>query len=299
VLKTFDEIISRLERADIKKIAVAMAEDTEVLEALEEARAVGAAAGILIGDEEKIYKICKSLGIDSGHYIIINAKDERECVDTAVAMVKEGEANVLMKGACGSAVFLKGVLHNEKGLKAAHVLSHLAIFESPHYHKLLFMSDAAMNISPDLNEKIAITQNAVDAAHALGYKKPKVAILSAVEKINPDGMPSTAHAAIIAKMSERNQIKDAIIDGPLAIDNAVSKRANEVKGLFSAVGGDADICIVPNIEAGNIFYKLLTLLGGVKAAGIVLGASAPIVLTSRADTHEAKFLSILTAIAVS
>jgi phosphate butyryltransferase len=299
VLKTFDDLVERLSSFETKKVAVAMAEDGEVLEALESARAVGVATGILVGDKKKIKKICSKLSINCGHYEIISAEDEEDSVFTAVRLVKEGSANVLMKGACGSSSFLKGVLHNEKGLKASKVLSHLAVFESPNYHKLLFMSDAAMNISPALNEKIAITQNAIDAAHALGYKKPKVAIVSAVEKVNPDGMPSTAHAAIIAKMSERNQIKNAIIDGPLAIDNAISKKANEVKNLLSSVGGEADICIVPNIEAGNIFYKLLTLLGGVKAAGVVLGASAPIVLTSRADTHESKFLSILTAIAIS
>ena len=299
MLKTFDELINRLETIETKKVVVAMAEDREVLEALEDARTVGAATGILVGNKDKIEKICNESHIDLSHYEIINIKDEQDCVNTAVSMVKDGDAQVLMKGLCATAVFLKGVLHNERGLKASKVLSHLAIFESPNYHKLLFMSDAAMNISPVLNEKIAITQNALNAAHALGYERPKVAIISAVEKVNPDGMPSTAHAAIIAKMAERNQIKNAIIDGPLAIDNAISAKANEIKGLKSSVGGDADICIVPNIEAGNVFYKLLTILGGARVAGVVLGASAPIVLTSRADSHDAKYLSILTAIAIS
>ena len=299
MLQTFDELINRLKNIESKKIAVAMAEDKEVLEAFEDARAIGAATGILIGNKEKIERICAESNIDTTRYEIINIKDEQDCVNTAVSMVKDGDAQVLMKGLCSTATFLKGVLHNEKGLKASKILSHLAIFESPNYHKLLLMSDAAMNISPVLNEKIAITQNALNAAHALGYTRPKVAIISAVEKVNPDGMPSTAHAAIIAKMAERNQIKNAIIDGPLAIDNAISARANEIKGLKSSVGGDADICIVPNIEAGNVFYKLLTILGGARVAGVVLGASAPIVLTSRADSHDAKYLSILTAIAIS
>ncbi len=299
MLKTFDALINRLENIETKKIAVAMAEDKEVLEALEDARSIGAATGILIGDKEKIERICDESEIDLAHYEIINTKEENDCVNTAVNLVRDGDAHVLMKGLCATAVFLKGILHKEKGLKASRVLSHLAVFESPNYHKLLLMSDAAMNISPVLNEKIAITQNAIYAAHALGYKRPKVAIISAVEKVNPDGMPSSAHAAIIAKMAERNQIKNAIVDGPLAIDNAISTKANEIKGLKSSVGGDADICIVPNIEAGNVFYKLLTLLGGAKVAGVVLGASSPVVLTSRADSHDAKYLSILTAIALS
>lgn len=299
MLKAFDELIDRLKNVKSKKVAVAMAEDKEVLEALESARAIGAATGILIGDKNKIEDICLSLNIDINQYEIINIKDEQDCVNTAVSLVRDGDAQVLMKGLCSTSIFLKAVLNNEKGLKAAKILSHLAIFESTNYHKLLFMSDAAMNISPVLNEKIAITENALFAAHALGYKKPKVAIISAVEKVNPDGMPSTAHAAIIAKMAERNQIKNAIIDGPLAIDNAISTRANTIKGFISNVGGDTDICIVPNIEAGNVFYKLLTLLGGARAAGVVMGASSPIVLTSRADSHDAKYLSILSAIAIS
>ncbi len=299
MLKTFNELIDRLKNLQIKKVAVAMAEDKGVLEALESARVIGAATGILIGDKNKIGDICRSLKIDVNEYEIINIIDESDCVNTAVSLVRDGDAQVLMKGLCSTSAFLKSVLNNEKGLKASKVLSHLAIFESPNYHKLLFMSDAAMNISPVLNEKIAITENALYAAHALGYKKPKVAIISAVEKVNPEGMPSTAHAAIIAKMAERNQIKNAIIDGPLAIDNAISAKANTVKGFISNVGGDTDICIVPNIETGNVFYKLLTLLGGVRAAGVVMGASAPIVLTSRADSHDAKYLSILTAIAIS
>lgn len=179
------------------------------------------------------------------------------------------------------------------------MLSHLAIFESPEYHKLLFMSDAAMNIAPDLNEKISITKNAVEAVRALGYERPKVAMISAVEKVNPEAMPSTAHAALIAKMAERGQIKHAEIDGPLALDNALSEHANRVKGLKTSVGGDADICIVPNIETGNVFYKLLTILGRARVAGVIIGASVPVVLTSRADSEDAKYLSILSALAIS
>ena len=150
-----------------------------------------------------------------------------------------------------------------------------------------------------LNDKIAMTQNAINALHSLGYQIPKVAMISAVEKVNPEAMPSTADAALISKMSERGQIKNVLIDGPLALDNALSPKANEIKGLKSSLGGDADVCIVPNIETGNVFYKLLTILGNALVAGVILGASVPVVLTSRADSENSKFLSIATALAIS
>jgi phosphate butyryltransferase len=153
-----------------------------------------------------------------------------------------------------------------------------------------------MNIAPDLSTKIAITENAIDTVIKIGYKMPKVAIISAVEKVNPDGIPSSAEAAVIAKMADRGQILGAIVDGPLAVDNALSQKACDIKGLNSPVGGDADICIVPNIETGNTFYKLLTVLGDAKVGGIIVGAAVPVILTSRADSEESKFLSILTAL---
>ncbi len=299
MIKDFKELLDRFTGKEKKRIAVAMAQDSEVLQALDAARAAGIAESILVGDQEKIEHIAGQIHIDLAQYEIINEPDEHACVAAAVRVVKAGDAQVLMKGLCSTAVFLKGILNKENGLRSAKLLSHLAIFDSPHYHKLLFMSDAAMNIAPDINEKIAITENAIRAANRLGYEAPKVALISAVEKVNASGMPSSAEAAVIAKMGERGQIKNAVIDGPLAVDNALSHHANEVKGLRSPVGGDADICIVPNIETGNVFYKLLTILGGAQVAGVILGASVPVVLTSRADSDSAKFLSIASALAIS
>jgi phosphate butyryltransferase len=191
------------------------------------------------------------------------------------------------------------VLDKERGLRAEKIISHLALFECPGYHKLLMMTDAAMNIAPNLNEKVHILENALQVARRLGYRRPKVAVISALEKVNAEGIPSSADAAIIAKMGYRCQIEEAIIDGPLAVDTALSKQCCLVKNLKSPVGGDADICLVPTIESGNIFYKLLTLMGNAKVAGIIVGASAPVVLTSRADSDESKFLSILTALKAS
>jgi len=299
MLKDFKELLRLHAGKERKKIAVAMAQDVDVLHALDAARAAGIAGAVLVGDKEKLKALADHENIDLKNYDIIDKADEADCVKEAIGVIKAGEAQVLMKGLCSTAIFLKNILNKENGLRSAKLLSHLAIFESPNYHKLLFMSDAAMNIAPDLDEKIAITDNAIRAVNRLGYKNPKVALISAVEKVNAAGMPSSADAAIISKMGERGQIKNAVIDGPLAVDNALSRRANEVKGLQSPVGGDADICIVPNIETGNVFYKLLTVLGNAQVAGVVLGASVPVVLTSRADSDNSKYLSIASALAIS
>lgn len=296
MIADFSQLISRAEKESCKTIAVAMAEDTDILSALEKARQLGIAEALLTGDPEKISARLTDLNIDKSAYEIIPAMSEDESVDKAIGLVQSGKAQVVMKGLCATGRFLKGVLDKSSGLRTGKILSHLAVFESPEYHKLLFMSDAAMNIAPDLNDKVAITENAIAASLKLGYEKPKVAIISAVEKVNAQGIPSSADAAIIAKMGDRGQIKNAIIDGPLAVDNALSLESCRVKGLVSPVAGDADICIVPNIETGNVFYKLLTILGKSRVAGIVLGARVPIVLTSRADSQDSKFLSIVTAL---
>jgi len=257
-LRNFKQLLNRIEKQKKQRIAVAMAQDADILLALDAAHSAGFTDAILVGSQKKLEKIAVEQHINLRQYEVVDTDSEKEAVFNAVDLVHSGEAQVVMKGLCSTAQFLKGILNKEHGLRAASLLSHLAVFESPNYRKLLFMTDAAMNIAPDLNEKIAITQNALQALHALQYKKPKVAMISAVEKVNPEAMPSTADAALISKMAERGQIKNVIIDGPLALDNALSPRANEIKGLKSAVGGDADLCIMPNIETGNVFYKLLT-----------------------------------------
>ncbi len=247
MLKNFKQLLNTVTQMEKRTITVAMAQDAEVLLALNAAQSAGLGEAILVGDRAEISGLAEEEHIDLKNYEIVDVKEEKKCVREAIEIVRSGEAQVIMKGLCSTANFLKGILNKEHGLRAADVLSHLAIFESPNYPKLLFMSDAAMNIAPDLKTKIAITNNAIKAAHALGYKKPKVAMLSAVEKVNAENIPSTADAAIIAKMAERKQILEAIVDGPLALDNAISPKANQVKGLNSSVGGRADICIVPNI----------------------------------------------------
>jgi phosphate butyryltransferase len=299
MIKTFDELLSMTSGQPAKKIVVAMAQDSDILLSLERARSEGLAEAVLVGSKTVLEKIASEKGIKLSHYDVINNEDEISCIEESVQLVRKGHAQVLMKGLCSTKLFLKGVLDKDSGLRSNSILSHLAIFESPNYKKLLMMSDAAMNIAPDLDEKIAIINNAIHAALALGYDKPKIAVLSAIEKVNASGMPSSADAAIIAKMSERGQIKNAVIDGPLALDNAIYPHANEVKNLISPVAGEADMCIVPNIESGNIFYKSLTILAKAQVAGIVLGARTPIVLTSRADSDQSKFLSIASALLIS
>jgi phosphate butyryltransferase len=232
-------------------------------------------------------------------FSILDIHDEKEAVHKAIQLIHDGKANVLMKGLCSTATLMKAVLDKEFGLRDTNLLSHLAVFEIGTYHKLILMSDAALNILPSLEEKVGITQNAISIAHRLNIDTPKVAILTAVEKVNPEKMPATVDAAIITKMAESRQIKGAYVDGPLALDNAFSKRSCEIKGIKSKVGGDADIAIVPNIEAGNIFYKLMSYLAGAKTAGIIVGTKVPIILTSRSDSDETKYLSIATAVRVS
>jgi phosphate butyryltransferase len=299
MISDFKVLENEMRAENQRKIAVALAEDPDILTALEKARKEGFTQAILTGNKDKIVTVIKQLDLDQNHYDIVSTQGEEEAVSQAVSFVKNGDAHVLMKGLCSTAGFLRGVLDKETGLRTGKILSHLAIFESPNYHKLFMMSDAAMNIAPTLFEKIQIIENALAIMKNLGYKKPKVAIISALEKVNAEQIPSTADAAILAKMGDRGQIKNVIIDGPLAVDNALSLKSCQVKGLDSPVGGDADLCIVPNIETGNVFYKLLTIMGNSKVAGIIVGAKAPIVLTSRADSAESKYLSILSALKAS
>lgn len=295
MITSFDEMVKKVQGEKKRKIAVAYAQDKDVLLALKNARENNLAEGILVGDQKKIEKIAREINLDISLFEIVDEKEEVAATRKAVQLVRDGQAEVLMKGLCSTATFLKAILDSEKGLRESSLISHIGIFEVPTYHKLIFMSDAAMNIAPTLEEKIAITKNAITVAQQFDIDVPKVAIITAVEKVNPGKMPATTDAAIIAKMNERGQIKNAIIDGPLAVDNAFSKKACEVKGIKSSVGGDADIAIVPDIEAGNVFYKILSYLAGARTAGLILGAKVPVVLTSRADSDDTKFLSIAAA----
>lgn len=297
MIKHLSEVVDAAKNKTTRKLAVAAAADQHVLEAIQNARTEGIIDPILVGDERTIIAIAKKIKFDLRGIRIVDVEDAREASKKAVKLIRDGEADILMKGLVSTGILLKCVLDKELGLRKGATLSHVAVFETPFYHKLLGVTDAAMNVSPDLEHKIAIINNAVDAFHKLGNPNPKVAIVGSVETINPK-MEATMHAATISMMNYRKQITGCIIDGPLAIDNAVSKKASELKNITSDVAGDVDIILCPDIDGANILYKSLNFLGGATAAAVIMGAQVPIVLTSRADSEKSKFLSIAFAAAI-
>jgi phosphate butyryltransferase len=240
---------------------------------------------------EKIESAAKKASIDISQYEIVDVKGITETARTAVTLVSQGKADFLMKGLMGTADLLKAVLDKEIGLRTSSLLSHVMLYSVPTYHKIIFLTDGGMVPYPDLNQKVQIINNAVKVAKSLGVNPVHVAPLCAVEVVNPD-MQATIDAAVLSKMNQRGQIKDCIVDGPLALDNAISKEAAKHKGITSPVAGEADILLVPNIEAGNLLGKSLTYFAMAKSAGVIMGAKCPIVLVSRADTHESKLYSI-------
>lgn len=282
-----------------KTVAVAVAEDHEVIEAVAKAVQLQLAQFRLYGNQETIMNMLQEHGLQpSEHIEVISAISNAEAAELAVKAVKGGEADVLMKGNIPTASILKAVLNKEWGLRKGGVLSHVAAFEVPNYDRFIIITDAAMNIAPDVQQKAAIAQNAVEVARAIGVEVPKVAPIAAVEVVNPV-MQATIDAAMLTQMNRRGQIKDCIIDGPLALDNAVSQIAAEHKGIQSDVAGKADILLVPTIEAGNVLYKSLVYFANAKVGAIIAGAKAPIVLTSRADSAETKVYSLALAVATA
>ncbi|MDP3487091.1 MAG: phosphate butyryltransferase [Bacillota bacterium] len=294
MLKNFSEVLAAAKQGPRRKIAVAVAEDVDVLSAIKDAQEAGIAEAILVGDADKIRAIAKEIDFDITSLEILNETDNIQAAKLAVSLVREGRAQMLMKGLIGTADILRAVLDKENGLRTGRVLSHVAVLEVPTYHKLLFMSDGGQNIAPDLKQKAEITQNAVDIARALGIVTPKVAALAALELVNPK-MQATVDAAELQAMAERGELTNCIVHGPLAFDGAISAEAAKHKGITSEVSGDVDVLIVPYIEVGNVLYKTLVYLAKAKVAGLIAGAAAPIVLTSRSDSHEAKLLSIACA----
>lgn len=290
-LSTFIEIAKQKPK---KTVAVAAAEDKPVLLAVKDAINEGIIDAILIGNEEKIISISSEINFDLSEIKIINEIVPGKSAKIAVTEVKSGNAQILMKGLVGTADYLKAILNKENGLRKGSLLSHIGFFESKYYHKLIAVTDAAQNIAPELNEKIGILKNSIDLYHHLGIESPKIAMVCAIEGVNQK-MPATIDAAAITMMNKRNQIKGAIIEGPLALDNAVSKEAAEHKKIESEVAGDVDLLFTPDIEAGNVLYKSLAFMGGATVAAIILGAAVPIVLTSRADSDRSKLMSIALA----
>jgi phosphate butyryltransferase len=298
MLKKLHELVAVAKSKGKRVISVAAAHDEEVLEAINEAVKEGLVTPILYGNKKKIEEIAKEKNIDLSGYEIEDVPDDKKAAELAVKAVSSGKADMIMKGLLSTGVYLGAILNKEWGLRAGGVLSHIMLFESPIAERVMCLTDAAMNVAPDLKGKVAIIENAISVMHKIGFEKPKVALLAAIELVNAD-MPATTDAAIISKMSALKQIKGAIVDGPFAFDNAVSKEAAKIKGIESPVAGDADILVTPDIEAGNVLYKSIAYFVRAKMAAVIIGAKAPVILTSRADTHEAKFLSIALAVATA
>lgn len=298
MLRKLEDLKAIVVNEPVKKLVLAAAQDQHSLSAVLRAAHDHIIEPILIGDKESIQNIASSNGYDITGLRIIHEPDMNMAVEIAVRMVSSKQADVLMKGKVGTSTLLKCVLNKEWGLRTGHLLSHFALFEVDTYHKLIAVTDVAMNIAPNLQDKIAIVNNSIECLHRLGIPMPKVAVLGAVEMVN-ENMEATLHAALLSMMNKRDQIKGCIIDGPLAFDNAVSLESAQHKGIKSEVAGDTDLLLMPDIEVGNVLYKSLVFFAKAKVASVILGAQAPIVLTSRSDSEQAKYDSILLAAAAS
>lgn len=291
MIRSFDEIIAAAKDNDTKVIAVAVAQDRDVLSAVKTAVDLGIAEAIFVGDKKEIIEEASHINLDLNEFEIIDVKDKAEACKKAVSIVSEGRAHILMKGIVDTSTILRAALDGNAGLRTGNILSHVAVFEVDGYDKLFYITDAGMNIAPDLEHKKQIIENVVKVAHSLGNTEPKVAILAAVEKVNPK-MQATLDAEALVKMNLSGEIKDCVLGGPFALDNAVSLEAAKHKGINHPVAGKADILLVPTIEAGNILYKSIVYFAKGKSSGIVIGSKVPIIVTSRADSDIAKLNSI-------
>ncbi|HEY2472958.1 MAG TPA: bifunctional enoyl-CoA hydratase/phosphate acetyltransferase [Terracidiphilus sp.] len=259
-----------------------------------EAAAEGLIKPTLIGDEVEIRALAAKIGVDISAYTILDADTEYKAAELGVSMCRSGNAQAMMKGSLHTDELMKAAMQRDTGLRTSRRITHVFVMDTPAYARTLLITDAAINIKPEFEDKIHIVQNAIDLAHALGIPEPKVALLSAVETVNPK-IPSTMEAAALCKMADRGQITGGILDGPLAFDTAVSAHAAQIKHLDSPVTGQADILVVPDLESGNMLAKQLEYLGGAQLAGIVLGARVPVILTSRADSAETRLTSCAVA----
>ena len=296
---SFEQLLSHLSECEMKKVAVAVAQDGPVLEAVKIAKDRGIAEPILVGDKKKIEEIAAELSIDLTGVEIVDVEDEQEATLTAVSLVHDHKADMYMKGKIDTKSFLKSVLNKEVGLRTGRQLSHVALFEVPGIDQRLFLTDVAFNTYPTLEEKAGIIHNAVEVAHACGIANPKIAPLAAVEVVNPK-MPETVEAAELTRLNEVGEITGCIIDGPLSLDLAIDAEAAKHKGAEGRkIVGDADILLFPDIHSGNLVYKTLTHTTQAKNGCILCGTAVPVILTSRSDSTEVKVNSIALAAVVA
>ena len=289
-----DELIAKARKHPPVKVAVAHPCDQVSLESAVAAAKLGLMTPILVGPEQRIREVAAKHELDIGSFEIVDASYSEDSAAKAVALVREGRAEALMKGSLHTDELMAAVVKRDTGLRTARRISHCFIMDVPDHDHPLVITDAAVNIAPDLKGKVDITQNAIDLVHALGQKEARVAILSAMESVNPD-VPSTLEAAALCKMADRGQITGGVLDGPLALDNAISPEAAKIKKIAGPVAGRANVLVVPDLEAGNMLAKSLSFLADADAAGIVLGAKVPIILTSRADEEMARLASCAVA----
>jgi phosphotransacetylase len=294
----YEKLLARCESLPPIPTAVAHPCEATALSGAVEAAKRGLIVPLLVGPAASIAKTARSAEIDLGKLEIIDAPHSHAAAAKAVELVREGRAEILMKGSLHTDELMGAVVSREGGLRTARRISHVFVMDVPTYHKPLIVTDGAINIAPTLEDKVDICQNAIDLVISLGLEKPKVAILAAVETVTSK-MPATIDAAALCKMAERGQIKGGVLDGPLAFDNAISKEAAQTKGIQSTVAGDPDILLAPDLEAGNILAKQLSFLANADSAGMVLGARVPIILTSRADSVRSRIASCAVAVLVA
>ncbi len=294
----YEHLLNRCK--DLEPVPTAVVHPCEVtaLAGALEAAELGLILPFLVGPIEKIEKAARDGQLELGKTPIIDTQHSHESATKAVELVREGRAEILMKGSLHTDELMAAIVSRDRGLRTSRRISHVFVMDVPTYHKVLLITDGAINIAPNLEDKVDICQNAIGLAISLGLKRPKVAILAAVETVTSK-MQATLDAAALCKMAERGQIKGAILDGPLAFDNAISKEAAITKGIISEVAGDPDILLAPDLESGNILAKQLSFLANADSAGLVLGARVPVILTSRADSVRARIASCAVAVLVA
>ncbi|MCP4214051.1 MAG: phosphate butyryltransferase [bacterium] len=298
-MKDLKELEKLVKEKETPTMSVAWAQDEDTILAVAKAVKEEIVKAVMIGDEEQIIEKCKKVDVDPGIFEIMHVANEKKSGDEAVRLIVEKKAQVLMKGLISTPYFLKAILNKEYNLiKKGSLLSHTAVIDVPTYDKLLVVSDVAMIPEPTLMNKVQMINFNINICKKLGIENPKVALIAANEKVS-EKMPATMEAAVISKMADRGQIKGAIVEGPLALDVAISPKACEVKGLKTPIEGQADVLIFPNIDTGNVFFKSVTILGNGVLAGVVTGAPFPAVLVSRADSEESKYYSIVLAAALA
>ncbi len=294
-IRTLDDLLRAVTDRPRKRLVVAWANDTHTLEAVIAAVGSGLVEAILVGDESTMIKVCLDLGLPKDRFRMVHTATDAEAAARAVALVRCGEGDLLMKGLLSTDKYMKAILNKEQGLlDPGAILSHVTVMAHPGHSKLLIAGDVAVIPEPDFREKLAILEYLVNTAQALGIETPKVAVLAASELVQPK-LRSSVEAALLAKMADRGQIKGALVDGPMALDVAIDPESARIKGIGGPVGGDADCLLFPNLEAGNTFYKAGTKLGGAEVAAVVAGARVPCVLSSRGDSPRTKLSSIALA----